>query len=203
MVALIWGAWSDEWALNEKVSFNGYNKTITVNAGVTTLNIRSEVYSAWVRWAVREDNLRFPVAIRTSGADPIPNGETGLVSFLTNAWKLCYDPAKVSVDGVLYSEDLVSAFWSTDATTPLYPSTVSSLVNSSVTVQNVVTGTVVPAVDIAEAVRTELASELAKIVTMPADILTAAATDPIHANVKEVKDQVITGTGTELDPWGA
>lgn len=203
MVALVWGAWSDEWALNEKVSFNGFNRVITVNEGVTSLDIRSDVYSAWVRWITREANLRFAQAMKTSGADPIPNGETGLICFLTNSWKLCYNPSIVSVTGVLYSEDLPSAFWSIDGTTAIYPSTVSSLVNSAVTVQNVVTGTVVPADTIADAVRVELAAELAKILTIPSDVLNAATTTPIHADIRKVKDQTITGTGTELDPWGA
>jgi len=34
-----------------------------------------------------------------------------------------------------------------------------------------------------------------------AAILAAAEVDPIHANVKQVNDIEVTGTGTELDPW--
>lgn len=70
MSALTWGAWGAEWELAEKVSFNGTTKQITVNAGVTALDIRTEVYSAWIRWVAREENSRFLPAMRVSGADP-------------------------------------------------------------------------------------------------------------------------------------
>ncbi len=136
---IIWVAHGVEWALAEKVSFNGVTKRITVNAGVTTLDIREDVYSAWIRWIEREDNARFRVAMRVSGFDPIPGGFTGATYFMTNGWKLEYDPNVVAVNGVLYSDDYATPYWSaTDQ--PILPATVSSLVNSAVTVQNVVTG---------------------------------------------------------------
>lgn len=136
---LLWQTWAEEWALEEKVSFNGVTKRITVNAGVTSLDIRSDVYSAWVRWIEREDNARFLRAMRFSGADPIPGGETGVTFFMTNGWKLEYDANVVAVNGVLYSDNYATAFWSADDA-PLFPATVSALVNSAVTTQNVVTG---------------------------------------------------------------
>lgn len=53
------------------------------------------------------------------------------------------------------------------------------------------------------------ASTLAKEATVAAlndisvgDILVAASTTPIAANVKEVNDTTVKGSGTELDPWG-
>jgi hypothetical protein len=140
MAALVWGAWGEEWALNEKVSFNGVTRLITVNAGVTTLDLRADVYSAWVRWAAREANLRFLPAMRAVGADPIPGGETGLTFFLQNGWRLVYDPALVAVSGVLYSEDFPTPYLS-PAGDLVYPATVAALVNSAVSTQNVVTGT--------------------------------------------------------------
>lgn len=33
-------------------------------------------------------------------------------------------------------------------------------------------------------------------------LLTAAQSTPIHANVKEVNDTTVDGSGTALDPWG-
>ena len=150
MSALTWAAWGVEWALDEKVSFNGTTKRITVNDGVTSLDIRNDVYPAWVRWTERE-SWASP-AMRFSGADPIPGGETGVTFFLINDWKLCYDPNTVAVSGVLYSEDYATAFWSLDSLRPIYPATVSSLVNSAVSVQNVVTGTALTAEQTANAV---------------------------------------------------
>jgi hypothetical protein len=182
---LAWVAFGAEWALAEKVSINGYTKRITVNAGVTSLDIRSDVYSAWVRWYLKVDNSRWLPAMRYSGADPIPGGETGVTFFLINGWKLEYDPNLVAVSGVLYSDDYATAFWSA-ADQPLFPATVSSLVNSAVTTQNVVTGdlSAVPASvwghstrtltasndptkeQIAAQVRTELAAELLRILEL-------------------------------------
>lgn len=139
MAALLWGAWGVEWALTEKVSFNGALKMIKVNSGVTALDIRADVYPAWVRWVSREENARFFQAMRYSGGDPIPGGETGVTFFLMNGWKLVYDPNTVAVAGVLYSENYATPFWNSDGN-PVYPATVASLVNSSVSYQNVVTG---------------------------------------------------------------
>ena len=139
MSALVWGAWGEEWALGEKVSFNGVTKRITVNSGVTTLDIQTDVYSAWVRWVEREDNARFLPAMRFSGLDPIPGGVTGGTFFLINDWKLEFDPNSVAVAGVLYSEDYPTAYWS-DTDQPIFPATVAALVNAAVVTQNVVTG---------------------------------------------------------------
>lgn len=162
MSALTWGAWGAEWELAEKVSFNGTTKQITVNAGVTALDIRTEVYSAWIRWVAREENSRFLPAMRVSGADPIPGGETGATFFLQSGWKLVYNPNTVAVAGVLYSADYGTAYWSSEGL-PIYPATVSALVNSAVSVQNVVTGTASTPAEIAAQVRAELALELSRV----------------------------------------
>lgn len=138
-MSLAWIAFGEEWSLAEKVSFNGVTKRITVNAGVTTLDIREDVYSAWVRWLELDDNARFRLAMRVSGFDPIPGGFTGATYFMINNWKLEYDPNVVAVAGVLYSDDYATPYWSA-ADQPIYPATVSSLVNSAVVTQNVVTG---------------------------------------------------------------
>ncbi len=140
MSIAIWSAWADEWALNEKVSFNGINKLISVNSGVLSIDIREDIYSAWIRWQTRETNSRYLSAMRYSGLDALPGGgSTGGTFFLLNGWKVIYDPTYVAVSGVLYSEDYDTAFWNADGL-PIYPATVSSLVNTSVTTQNVVTG---------------------------------------------------------------
>lgn len=157
---MLFNLWATEWALEEKVSFNGVQKTINVNSGVTELDIRAAVYSAWVRWIKREN---WPVpAMRYSGADVIPGGETGLTFFLINGWKMVIDFNHVQVTGVLYSDDFATPYWSVIGD-PLYPAMVSSLVNSVVSIQNVVTGTVPTVQSIAEQVRIELALELARI----------------------------------------
>ena len=173
MSALTWGSWGEEWGLQERVSFNGVTKRITVNGGVTSIDIRADVYSAWVRWVAREANARFLQAMRVSGADPIPGGETGATFFTVNGWKFCYDPNVVAVSGVLYSEDYGTAFWSLDAASPIYPATVSSLVNSAVSYQNVVTGTALTPEQTAAAVWDAAARTLTQSIPTAAENATA------------------------------
>lgn len=185
MAALVWGAWGEEWALTEKVSFNGSTKRITVNAGVTALDIRTDVYSAWVRWVAREANTRFLQAMRFSGGDPIPGGETGVTFFLMNGWKLELDPNVVAVSGVLYSEDYGTAYWSAQGL-PIYPATVSALVNSAVSYQNVVTGDI---------------STVPTSAQIVAAILAAAQATPIHADTKRMNGAQVFGTGQSGDAW--
>lgn len=139
MSLTLWISHGEEWLAAEKVSFNGVTKRIRVNDGVTALDIRQDVYSAWVRWTQRYTNSQYLPAMRFSGLDPIPGGFTGDTYFTINGWKLEYDPNEVAVSGVLYSDDYATAYWSaTDK--PIYPATVSSLVNTAVTYENVVTG---------------------------------------------------------------
>lgn len=181
----LWQAHGEEWLLYEKVSFDGPAKRIIVNENVTTLSIRDDVYSAWVRWIERDDNAKFLPAMRYSGGDPIPGGETGVTFFTTNGWKLQYDANVVAINGVLYSDNYPTPYWSA-SDQPIYPATVSALVNSAVSYQNVVTGDLssVPASvwghatrtltadagptkeQIAEQVRAELAAELTRILEL-------------------------------------
>jgi len=63
----------------------------------------------------------------------------------------------------------------------------------------------VTAADVATAVRSELATELAHIDAdisdTAASVLTAAQTTPIHANVQKMNDVNVLGTGVESDKW--
>lgn len=206
MAALIWGAWGVDWTLAEKVSFNGALKTINVNSGVTSLDIRADVYSAWVRWVTREENSRFLQAMRASGADPIPGGETGVTFFLMNGWKLVYDPNSVAVAGVLYSEDYATPFWNADDN-PVYPATVSALVNSAVSYQNVVTGTALTQEETAAAVwsaasRTLTESMDPNVSQIATAVLAQILASIIPANIKQVNNVNVGGTGQLGNEWG-
>lgn len=130
MSALIWGAWSPDWASGSKVDFDGINKVIYVHPEVTSLDIRSEVYSAWVDWVVLRDNAKFLPSIRYTGFDPIGGGKyTGDSYFLINGWKLSVDLAKVRVTGVLFSDDYDTAYYTPELLAQ-YPATVAALVNT-------------------------------------------------------------------------
>lgn len=162
MAALVWGAWSPDWALGNKVDFDGINKIIYVHPEVTTLDIRYDVYSAWVDWVVLRDNMKFLPAVRYTGYDPIGGGKyTGDTYFLINGWRLSVDLRKVAVTGVLYSDDYDTAYY-TENMQAQYPATVSALVNTVV----VQTPATVSAVEI----RTEIDSNSVKLANMPNDI---------------------------------
>lgn len=200
-----WAAFGEEWSLAEKVDFNGVTRRITVLPGVTTLNIRDDVYSAWVRWLERDDNARFLPAMRFSGGDPIPGGETGVTFFLSNGWKLQYDANVVAISGVLYSDNYATAYWSA-ADQPIFPATVSSLVNSAVSFQNVVTGTALTPEQTAAAVwgaatRTLTESLDPTLAQIVAAILAAAQATPIHADTRRMNGAAVAGTGVAGDQW--
>ena len=135
----LWISHGEEWLALEKVSFNGVTKRIRVNAGVTSLDIRADLYSAWVRWFSRLENTLYLPAMRFTGLDPIPGGFTGDTYFLINGWKLEYDANVVGITGVLYSDDYATPFWSA-ADNPVFPASVAALVNSVSVTENVVTG---------------------------------------------------------------
>lgn len=167
----MYGFW-DYWLAAGKVTFDGINKTISVNFEVTALDIRADVYSAWVNWAALQDNTLFLQAIRYTGLDPMGGGVyTGDTYFLKNGWKLLVDLTKVKITGALLSDDFDTAYYAYDLT-PQYPVTVSSLVTTVVTTNTipVITGdlgslTIPTALENAAAVRTELAPELSKIMS--------------------------------------
>jgi hypothetical protein len=83
----------------EFVTFNGPEKLIIVDDGVTSLDAQRDVYSAWKRWMFSESvpvsgadpipNASYLQAIRTIGGDPIGGGQ--VVSpyfFLVNGWRI-------------------------------------------------------------------------------------------------------------------
>ena len=129
-MSAVWAAWSQDWILNDKVSFDGSARIIYVHSEVTSLDIRIDVYSAWVSWIALRDNTKFLPATRYTGYDQIgPGIYTGDTYFLINGWKLAVDLRKVKVTGVLFSDDYDTAYYTPDLV-PQYPATVSSLVTT-------------------------------------------------------------------------
>ena len=125
------------WNLFHKVTFDGVNKLVIVNEGVTSLDIKSEVYSAWKEWvSVSADNSRHLPAFRSIGGDPTIQGEfAGDIYFLVNGWKLQYDPTKVAVTGVLFSDDFETAYYTYEGAA-LFPAQVTSIVSGTAQIAN-------------------------------------------------------------------
>lgn len=128
----------------QKVVFDGPNRLIIVDENTTELDIREDVFEAWKEWVRNPDlviNASYLAAIRGVGGDPI-SGTTdqfvGDIYFLFNGWRLVYDPRKVEVTGVLFSDDFATAFYfdepnkrdTPELLSPVFPAKVSSVVNT-------------------------------------------------------------------------
>lgn len=171
--------------------FDGHGRRVFVDASLATLDV-AEMYSRWKDWVAApyaggaESNSKWPQAMRYSGYDPIPGGFTGATFFLLSGWRVVYDPKTTAIAGVLFSEDFDTALWAPDMT-PVYPVTVSAVVNNVTTTQNIVTGDL---------------SSLPTAAQIVSAILAAAQAAPIHADLRKVNDYPVSGEGTEGNPWG-
>lgn len=88
-----------------KVTFDGPTKIISVNSGITTIDVKTDLYSDWKEWVLLLDNSKYAPAFRAVGGDEISAGLylTGSY-FLTNGWKIRPDEADhvLKVIGNLY-----------------------------------------------------------------------------------------------------
>ena len=90
-----WTFWEDyslpDFLGQQKVTFDGINKLILVNEGVTELDFREDVYSAWKEWvqSPAHNNGKWIEAISAVGGDPLPgNRVLGTTFFLENGWRM-------------------------------------------------------------------------------------------------------------------
>jgi len=128
MLILAHSFW-DDLADQLKVTFDGPNKLIIINANVADLDIKTDVYSAWKRWVMRDNNAAYLAALRVTGGDPIGGGQfTGDVYFLINNWRMFIDHTCM-VTGVLYSDDYDSP-WMPAGGTNIVTNKVSALTNT-------------------------------------------------------------------------
>lgn len=121
---------------DDAVTFDGENRFIRVNDNVTFLDVKEDLYSAWKRWVAQDDNLKYPVAFRSVGGDPLP-GEKSLGStfFLNLPWKIKPFEGNhtLEINGNLFQEDGSSPFTTTNGNYNVQIiQQVSSLVDSTV-----------------------------------------------------------------------
>lgn len=183
--------------------FDGLGKKAFVNLGVTSITI-ADLYSRWVDWSILEDNLKFSPAMRFSGYDPIPGGFTGTTFFMSNGWRLVYDPNVVAVAGVLYSDTEATAYWNAVGN-PIYPATVSALVNSAVTTQNVVTGTALTEAQTANAVWTAVSRSLTTTASVgpTAEQISTAVWEAVSRTLTSAIDVSPTPEQNALAVWSS
>lgn len=132
----------DYWQLYHKVTFDGDNKLILVNEGVTELDVLEDLYSDWKEWLISNyDGLypsRYIDAIESIGGQPLPGSRfVGSTFFLINGWRIKphWGTYTLVINGNLYTTEGDSPFVDAD-TNPPYPnnikieSTVSTLVET-------------------------------------------------------------------------
>lgn len=99
---------------NQKVVFDGPNRTIFVSEGVTELDVRIDLYSAWKEWV--QYSLEFPQsavwlkAFSVVGGDPITDTvDLGVTYFLENGWRIQPFPSKspytLTIKGNIYTRE--------------------------------------------------------------------------------------------------
>ena len=108
-----WWNWADY--PNQKVVFDGPNKTIFVSEGVTELDVTIDIYSAWKEWSINSPEQgtasTWPKAITAIGGDPITTEQNvGTTFFLENGWRIQPFPSKnpytLTVEGNLYTREV-------------------------------------------------------------------------------------------------
>jgi hypothetical protein len=121
------------------VTFDGPNKLIIVDFGITELDAKIDIYSDWKEWMQVSDNSKFLQALSTTGGDPVVPGTLDVAPyfFLTNSWKLRPHEAdhELLIVGNLYGESGADMFVPT-----LGGYTVSVQVERSVNSLQVTTG---------------------------------------------------------------
>lgn len=99
---------------NQKVVFDGPNRTILVSEGITELDVRIDLYSAWKEWV--QYSLEFPQsavwlkAFSVVGGDPITETvDLGVTYFLENGWRIqpapSTSPYTLTIKGNIYTRE--------------------------------------------------------------------------------------------------
>ena len=116
MITNFYGFWED-WLNYHKVTFDGVNKVIQVNYGVTELSVQEDLYSDWKEWASMYDHAKFEPALRSVGGDPTTGANfLGATYFLTNGWRMrtWTGDHRLILTGNLFTEEGDPAFIPTE-----------------------------------------------------------------------------------------
>ena len=132
-----YGYW-DYWDFYHSVTFDGPNKLILVNEGVTELDVRIDLYSDWKEWFLGHDGIvpaRYLEAMTNIGGQDLPqNRVVGSTFFLTNGWRIKpYSGSyRLTITGNLYTDEGDSPFVDADGNLNniRIESTVSTLVEA-------------------------------------------------------------------------
>jgi len=99
---------------NQKVSFSAFEKLIYVNEGVTELDVKIDIYSAWKEWVLNSPEFPYASsseeAISAIGGEPLNDTlNVGSTFFLENGWRIqpfaSKTPYILTVNGNIYTRE--------------------------------------------------------------------------------------------------
>jgi hypothetical protein len=94
-----------------KVIFDGDNKLITINSGVTDIDVGNDIYLEWKKWVLQSDNSKYLPAFRAFGGDPTTLNQTAPnYYFLINDWIVKVENLIININSNLYSEDFPTPY---------------------------------------------------------------------------------------------
>lgn len=106
--------WDPNQYPNQKVAFDAYKKIIYVNEGVTELDVKIDIYSAWKEWITNSPEFPAPAwqkeAISAIGGEPLNDTlNVGSTFFLENGWRIqpfaSTQPYILTVNGNIYTRE--------------------------------------------------------------------------------------------------
>ena len=93
---------------DQKVHFDGPNKLIVINNGITELDVQEDIYSGWKEWFEVRDNAKYEQAMTAIGGETITAVQkVGITYFLENGWriKMWEGNFNLTVNGNLYTRE--------------------------------------------------------------------------------------------------
>ena len=94
-----------------KVQFDGQNRLIIINTGITDIDVRVDLYLEWKNWVLQDNNSQWLAAFRAFGGDPTTvNQNAPSYYFLINNWLVKVENLPVTFNDNLYSDDYTTPF---------------------------------------------------------------------------------------------
>lgn len=106
--------WDPNQFPNQKVVFDAFKKIIYVNEGVTVLDVKADIYSAWKEWYISSPEYPYASAstqaISAIGGEPLNDTlNVGSTFFLENGWRIqplaSASPYILTVNGNIYTRE--------------------------------------------------------------------------------------------------
>lgn len=100
-----------------KVTFDGSTRIISVNTGVSYIDVKNDIYLEWKKWVQESDNSKWLAAFRAFGGDPTTSNQNApSYFFLTNDWIVQVENLMLTVGDNLYSDDYAVPYLNINST---------------------------------------------------------------------------------------